>query len=77
MQNKMILAYIESVYGSAISDQFEATFIDKGSFDDQNINALMSILMAINEIIHSHVFEDTDALEYYALELNHHINNPK
>lgn len=73
----VIKAYIDSVHGWAVADQFQSTFYDQESFEDQNKNALVYIRQCVANIINSKILHDdaqAELQEYYA-NLVYYLNS--
>jgi len=78
MLQKVVKNYISATHGWAVADQFEVTFDGEG-FEKQNLNALIYIRKAVNELLNSDVLNEdafdelqtyADALEDYLVEAN-------
>ena len=76
--------YIKAQYGWAVSEQFSDTFkseqtmgiFDTQPFEEQNVNALIKILQAVQDLIDSDLFTE-EAISYlviYKEELTHYLD---
>jgi hypothetical protein len=73
----LIAAYIESIHGSAVSDQFTDTFINGESFEDQNDNALKYVLRECKDVLKGNALIDNEDLESYIDRLESYMKNQK
>ena len=54
----LVKAYIDSKHGWAVGDQFEDTFSNGESFENQNHNALRYIRSAVKDVIDVEILND-------------------
>ena len=73
----VVSAFISKHHGSAVADQFIATFENNDSFEDQNENALQYIVETINDLIESCCFTNNvnTELDYYLEELKDYLTS--
>ena len=72
--SQLVKAFINSLHGWAVANQFEATF-DGEEFEKQNTNALTYIEQAVRDVFNSNILniEANDELEDYLVELKNYL----
>jgi len=75
----LVSGYISNRHGSAVSEQFEDTFSNGESFEEQNDSALQYIKDDIQDILDSDVLSDSaiDELEDYRTRLSTYLEDYK
>lgn len=73
--NDVVSAFISKHHGSAVADQFTATFYNNDPFEDQNLAALEYIKETINDLIESCCFTNivNVELDRYLEELKEYL----
>lgn len=65
---ELVKAFINSHHGWAVADQFQNTFEDGDSFEDQNMNALNYIYRAVKDLINSGLLSEETVMELDSYE---------